>query len=265
MFNSISMTRQAASVAKAMDAETPKQAEAPIPFVDDLVKNALGGKADRVMIYNPDCIPMWLYQKYTEKFAPVLAATQLTVPVATVMPSVTPVCFGTMYTGAMPAVHGIRSYTKPVITIDSLFDSLRRSGKRVALSAVAESSMALIFQNRDIDYFLTPYDGEATEKGLEFIASGNYDVVVVYNQEYDDMIHDTVPESPQAMAAVDHHIEAFTRLTAAVREHWADSNSLVVWATDHGNHIDWDGHGNHGEYRPEDINVMHFYGAYPKR
>ena len=49
------------------------------------------------MIYNPDCIPMWLYQKYTEKFAPVLAATQLTVPVATVMPSVTPVCFGTMY------------------------------------------------------------------------------------------------------------------------------------------------------------------------
>ena len=181
------------------------------------------------------------------------------------MPSVTPVCFGTMYTGAMPAVHGIRSYTKPVITIDSLFDSLRRSGKRVALSAVAESSMALIFQNRDIDYFLTPYDGEATEKGLELIASGNYDVVVVYNQEYDDMIHDTVPESPQAMAAVDHHIEAFTRLTAAVREHWADSNSLVVWATDHGNHIDWDGHGNHGEYRPEDINVMHFYGAYPKR
>src|SRR5699024_11009815 len=155
MFNSISMTRLAASVAKAMDAEAPKQAEAPIPFVEDLVKNALGGKADRVMIYNPDCIPMWLYQKYTEKFAPVLAATQLTVPVATVMPSVTPVCFGTMYTGAMPAVHGIRSYTKPVITIDSLFDSLRRSGKRVALSAVAESSMALIFQNRDIDYFLT--------------------------------------------------------------------------------------------------------------
>ena len=260
MFNSISMTRLAASVAKAMGAEAPRQAEAPIPFVDDLVKNALGGRADRVMIYNPDCIPMWLYQKYAEKFAPVLAAAPLTVPMATVMPSVTPVC-----SGARPAVHGIQSYTKPVITTDSLFDSLRRSGKRVALAAVADSSMALIFQNRDIDYFLMPYDGEATEKGLELIASRDYDVVVVYNQEYDDMIHDTVPESPQAMAAVDHHIQAFTRLTDAVREHWADSNSMVVWATDHGNHIDWDGHGNHGEYRPEDINVMHFYGAYPKR
>ena len=265
MFNSISMTRLAASVAKAMDAEAPKQAEAPIPFVEDLVKNALGGKADRVMIYNPDCIPMWLYQKYTEKFAPVLAATQLTVPVATVMPSVTPVCFGTMYTGAMPAVHGIRSYTKPVITIDSLFDSLRRSGKRVALSAVAESSMALIFQNRDIDYFLTPYDGEATEKGLELIAGKQYDVVVVYNQEYDDMIHDTQPESPESMAALKKHVEAFRRLTDAVKASWQDRDSMVVWATDHGVHTDWDGYGNHGEFREEDINVMHFYGAYPKR
>ena len=46
---------------------------------------------------------------------------------------------------------------------------------------------------------------------------------------------------------------------------WSDSDSLVVWATDHGVHTDWDGHGNHGEFREEDINVMHFYGAYPKR
>ena len=149
----------------------------------------------------------------------------------------------------MPAVHGIQSYTKPQITIDSLFDALHRAGKKVALVTVENSSMDLIFRGREIDYYPMPYDGEATKKGLEFIKEDRYDVVVVYNQEYDDMIHDTVPESPQAMAAVDHHIEAFTRLTAAVREHWADSISLVVWATDHGNHIDWDGHGNHGEYR----------------
>lgn len=70
------------------------------------------------------------------------------------MPSVTPVSFGTMYTGAMPEVHGIRCYSKPVIKIDSLFDSLRRSGKRVALVAVVNSSMAKIFEERDIDYYL---------------------------------------------------------------------------------------------------------------
>ena len=50
MFNSISMTRLAASVAKAMDAEAPKQAEAPSPLVEDLAKSARGGKPDRGMI-----------------------------------------------------------------------------------------------------------------------------------------------------------------------------------------------------------------------
>ena len=42
-------------------------------------------------------------------------------------------------------------------------------------------------------------------------------------------------------------------------------DTLVCWATDHGNHVDWRGRGTHGEYRPEDINVMHFYGVYPKK
>lgn len=125
--------------------------------------------------------------------------------------------------------------------------------------------MAIIFQNRPIDYFIVPYDDAATEKGLELIAQDRHDVVVVYNQEYDDMIHRTTPESPQAMEALKHHIRDFGRLTGAARAHWADHDTLVCWATDHGNHVDWRGRGTHGEYRPEDINVMHFYGVYPKK
>ncbi len=265
MFNSISMTRLAASITGALGVDAPKEADKGIDQVAALVENTFGKKADKVMIYNPDCISMWMYQKYTDLFSPVLAATQLTVPIATVMPSVTPVCFGTMYTGAMPAVHGIQSYTKPQITIDSLFDALHRAGKKVALVTVENSSMDLIFRGREIDYFPMPYDGEATEKGLELIAGNQYDVVVVYNQEYDDMIHDTKPESPEAMAALQKHVAAFKALTDAVKAHWSGSDSLVVWATDHGVHTDWDGHGNHGEFREEDINVMHFYGAYPKK
>ena len=103
-----------------------------------------------------------------------------------------------MYTGVLPEVHGIQGYTKPVITVDSLFDSLARSGKRVALVAVENSSMAIIFQNRPIDYFIVPYDDAATEKGLELIAQDRHDVVVVYNQEYDDMIHRTRPWRPSS-------------------------------------------------------------------
>ena len=266
MFDSISMTQLAATISNAMGVEPPRQADHSIPLVDAYVERALGGKkVDRVLIYNPDCVGLWIYQKYTELMAPVILNTQLAVPMATVNPSWTPVCFGSMYTGVLPEVHGIQGYTKPVITVDSLFDSLPRAGKKVALVVVEHSSMAMIFQNRDVDYYILPYDDTVTEKALELIPQDQYDVIVVYNQEYDDMIHRTAPESEKAMAALNHHIRDFDRLTASVKEHWSGHDTLVCWASDHGNHLDWRGHGTHGEYRPEDINVMHFYGVYPKK
>ena len=265
MMNSISMTRLAASVTGALGVEPPAQAEPGIPQVRDLVHDMLGKPADRLMIYNPDCIAMWLYQKYTERFAPVMRSSLLTRPPRTATPAVTPACFRSSVTGAMPAVHGIKTYAKPVIAIDSVFDAFSRAGKRTALVAVENSSMDLIFRNREIDYYSMPYDGEATEKGLELIEGGAYDVVVVYNQEYDDMIHKTEPESKEAMAALEKHIASFQRLTDAVRRCWGGWDSLVLWAPDHGVHVDWNGHGNHREFREEDINVVHFYGVYPRR
>ena len=70
MYNSISMTRMASSIAYAMGAEAPRQADPAIPLVTDMVDEVLnGGKADRVLIYNPDCIGLWMYQKYTEDLA----------------------------------------------------------------------------------------------------------------------------------------------------------------------------------------------------
>ena len=165
MYNAISMTRMASTIAYAMGAEAPRQADPAIPLVNDMVDQMLhGGKADRVLIYNPDCVGLWMYQKYTEDLAPVLHATQLALPIATVSPSWTPVCFGSMYTGVSPDVHGIKGYVKPVITVDSLFDSLPRSGKKVALVTVENSSMAMVYLNRDIDYYIESYDDAATER-----------------------------------------------------------------------------------------------------
>lgn len=272
MFNSISMTQMAASIAKALGVEAPKLAREPIPQVEKLIENTCGKPVvDRIMIYNPDAIGMWLYQKYTKEFAPVMERTQLAVPVATVMPSVTPVCFGSMYTGAFPEEHGIMKYEKPVIKIDTLFDAMVRAGKKVALVADDDSSMSMIFKERDIDYYIMPYDGECVEKGLELIKEDKYDMVIVYNMEYDDCMHDTVPESDVSIAAMKHHIDAFEKLVDAVKENWTSHDTLVCWATDHGIHLDenpqseYYTHGNHGDFIPEDINVMHFYGAYPKK
>ena len=261
MFNQYSITRMISGITKAMGVEAPLQAEPSIPLVDAFVEKALDGrKADRVLIYNPDCIGLWHYQKYTDLFIPVLLETQLTVPIATVMPSVTPVCFGSMYTGAMPRMHGILQYEKHVIQTDSFYDALPRAGKKTANVAVRNSSMAIIFGERPIDYYIEDDDNAVNETALRLIQEDRYDTLTVYNQEYDDLIHKTTPESDEAIEAIRHHVQTFTALAAAIREYWKDHDTLLVFAPDHGNHYDWDGHGNHGEYREEDININHYYG-----
>jgi len=265
MMNTWSMTRFAATIAACVGGQAPAQADAPLSLVTGYAERQLGGPAERLLIYNPDCIGHWFWQKYSDMLAPVQALAPLAVPLRTMMPAVTPVCFGTMYTGVMPAVHGIRAYEKPVIRVDSLFDSLPRSGLRVALVAVEDSSMSKIFAGRPVDYHIVPDDAAAVARGLELIEADEHDIVVVYNQAYDDAIHATDIEAPEAIAAAAAHAADFVRLAGQAERCWRDRRAMVVWAPDHGNHTDWDGHGNHGEFREEDINVIHLFGALPAR
>ena len=144
--NSLSMAGVAASLAAAMGIEAPAQAQPAIDQIVNMVKRGTdGGHVDRVFMYNPDAVAMWLYQKYTTLFDDVVKHTSLAVPLQTVMPSVTPVCFGTMYTGAYPAVHGIQKYEKPVIRIDTLFDALIRAGKKPVIIGDPHCSLSHIF------------------------------------------------------------------------------------------------------------------------
>ena len=167
--NSIMLTGVAASLAKAMGIEPPQQAEASIGALDRLVeKTAKEGKVDRIFMYNPDAVAMWLYQKYTEYYLPLQDQIKLTLPLQSVMPSVTPVCFGTMYTGAMPEVHGIQAYEKPVIKIDTLFDALIRAGKKPAIVSTEDDSLSMIFLERPMDYYIYPTVDECTEKASTF-------------------------------------------------------------------------------------------------
>ena len=132
MHNTNSLDTLAAALAYAAKVEAPACSAEANPDLVKYVDEKLGEKgADRLFMYNPDAISEWLYRKYPEYTKEVRERCDIELPMATVMPSVTPVCFGTMYTGAQPAVHGIRKYEKPVIKIDTLFDSFVRAGKKV--------------------------------------------------------------------------------------------------------------------------------------
>lgn len=263
MYNTISMTQFAATISAIMNIEKPKNADKAVKFIEKVIHSSAPEAVDRVLIYNPDAVAMWLFQKYTEMFTSILERTSFGIPVKTVTPSWTPVCFGTMYTGAEPEVHGIMKYEKKIISKDSLFDALIRSGKKAAIVAVEESSLSVIFGGRDMDYYIMPNDEEVIRKARELIREDKYDLIVVYNQEYDDVMHETGVESDESLRALKRHIDSFADLSDDVKKYWKNQTSLVCWATDHGVHQMEDGCGNHGEDIEEDMNIMHFYGVYP--
>ena len=265
ILNSYSMTGVCGALALALGVEAPAQAEAANEQLLALVQNGTaGGKVDRIFMYNPDAIGMWVNQKYTSLFNPVMRHTSLALPLRTVMPSVTPVCFGTMYTGAMPAVHGIQRYEKPVIRIDTIFDALIRAGKKCAIIGDEECSLSHIFLERNMDYFVMESLDAINEKALELIDRDEYDLIVCYNGNYDAVMHKNGPEAEISLEQIRHNAAAFDAIAKAIKEKWQAHDTLLGFAMDHGCH-EIDGQcGSHGLDMPEDLNVMHHYALIPK-
>ena len=281
-FNSIPITRLAASLAAAMGVRAPLQAEEPLPMIETLVKDhCRSGSAEKMLLFCPDAIGQWLIQKYTMDFAPVVRYTQLQVPFVSAFPPVTPVNFASIFTGAQPNVHGIRRYEKKLITIDTLFDAFARAGKKTALVAIEGSSMGTIFTGRDIDYYIEPDDPEDTDgaattlRALELLEKRDpdYDVIIIYTMKYDDSIHATHPESTKSLHAMKAHNLQFEMLARKTAEVWKGYDTFLGYITDHGIHADHhsndgilrdkDGSGNHYADIPEDMNVTHFFGIQP--
>ena len=266
-YNADSLDTVCATLAYAMGIEPPAHAAAKNAELANYIDKIFDGqKADRVLMYNPDAIAQWIYQKYPEYLANVKKHTDKEIYLSTVMPSVTPVCFGTMYTGAQPAVHGIQKYEKPVITIDTLFDRLIAAGKRVALITYGKCSLSKIYLERQMDYYhFNEGSIEAVNaKAMEVILRDEHDFIVIYNGNYDSVMHKNGPESARSLAELRLNDHIFAVLSHLIKTHWKHHNTLVGFAMDHGCHEIDGGCGSHGLDMPEDINVTHLYKGYAR-
>jgi predicted AlkP superfamily pyrophosphatase or phosphodiesterase len=253
------LTSLAGALTDALGVAAPTQAEAANEALRRYVAEALAGeKVDRIYMYNPDAIGRWIYEKYPHLFAEATARSELALPLQTVMPSVTPVCFGTMYTGAEPRIHGIQSYVKPVIRIDTVFDALIREGKKVALVSTAGDSMSLIFLEREMDYYIYDTVEQVNAKACELILADEYDFIAVYNGNYDDVMHRYGPESPEALGELRCNVRTFGLFADLISSHWTQHNTLLGFAMDHGCHAT-EGGGDHGLDTDEDLQVTHLY------
>ena len=266
MYNPNSLDTLCASLAYAMGIEKPNEAHDANTDLCRYIDEKLGdARADRIFMYNPDAIAQWVWEKYPQLFGEVAKRSELSLPLCTVMPSVTPVCFGTMYTGVQPEVHGIRKYAKPVIKTDSLFDALIRAGKRCAIVAERECSMAMIFLEREMDYFIYDTIEEVNAKACELIMEDQYDFIAVYNGNYDALMHRYAPESIEALSEARANSEIFGVFSVLIEKYWTGHNTLVGFAMDHGCHEIDGGLGSHGLDMEEDLNILHRYKIYNAR
>ena len=262
MRNINSLDTIAATLSYAFGIDAPSCAASPNVDLCKYIDEKLGGeKVDRIFMYNPDAIAQWLYEKYERTFTMAKTATEIEIPLSSVMPPVTPVCFGTMYTGAQPQVHGIQSYTKPVIAIDTLFDALIRCGKKPAIVSTAGDSLSKIYLEREMDYYICDSIEKVNARAAELIIADKHDFILVYNGNYDTHMHKFGPESMESLAELRTNVRTFGMFCELIEENWKQHNRLVGFAMDHGCHEIDGGCGSHGLDMDEDMNITHLYKA----
>ncbi|OGV58210.1 MAG: hypothetical protein A2X49_03340 [Lentisphaerae bacterium GWF2_52_8] len=238
---------------------------APLQKIIRAARTSLNGKIpQRCLLFAPDAIGTHLGRKIPGHFAKIREITPFGADLRAVLPAKTPVCFASMFTGAPPEKHGIQSYEKPVLTCDTLFDALLREGKRIAIVSVRNSSIDLIFRKRAISYFSEDYDHQVTSRAISLIEAGEHDVILAYQQEYDDTLHASTPSSEKALQAAKNHFTAFMKIAQAFNEQWRKCDRLIAFIPDHGAYVaPGNGRGSHGEDITDGMELKHFYGFYP--
>lgn len=265
VYASNGITSVAASLARLMGFSPPHGAGEPNLALERYARAALGGRpVQRALLYHPDGIAHYLFARHTDAFLPVLEAAPLALPVQSVYPPVTPVCFASMYTGLPPEGHGICSYAKPILRVDTLFDAALRAGVRPAIVSTSGSTLSKIFLDRPMDYYILDSVDEVNARAEQLLREDEHDLLLVYNGNYDAAMHRYAPESPEALRALRANADAFAQLASIARRHWSGYDSLLAFAPDHGCHEIEGGLGTHGLDAETDMLLPHFYGAWPR-
>ena len=258
-YNQYSLKHFAGIVADCMDIALPESFAPGIDWVSEILKERLGGTADRAVLYHADAVGLYMWQKYTNLFAPVYKHSSLSVPFLSTVESVTPVAHATMYTGMDPEGHGILTYVRPELTCTTLYDVLLAAGKKIAIVAQADSTFLHIFTGRNMDYFEVPNGLAVQEKVLELLETDQYDIISAHTFDYDNAAHAYGPESKEGLNAISLEAEGYHRIAEALEKYRGQHKILLTYSPDHGQHPVMGGRGAHGSKLIEDMNVLHFF------
>jgi hypothetical protein len=165
----------------------------------------------------------------------------------TVYPARTVVCFSSMFTGTYPFEHGIRSNMvwKLGIKVESIFDSLRKVGKKGRLLGIAHLVDAM---GEDVETVTAVMHNDVADKNImnrarQIVTEQNPDLLVVQLIGTDQTGHSRgvfYDEYLQKISEADELIHDFYHW---LNERWGEENITYIICADHGQA---DGIGGHG-------------------
>ena len=257
--NTISADTLCAAYSYAAGIAAPAQAAAANRTLVEFIDASLQEKADRIFLYHPDAAAQWICTEEKEFLGEVYDRTSIRIPLCSPFPSITPVCFATMYTGTQPDIHLVRSRGDKVRT-DTFFDSLIRAGLRPAVVASEGSSMAGIFSGRDMDYYHYQKIEEGCRIVRRLIEEDRHALISFYDGTYDAAMHKSGPQGFFSLYQLRCASLRFAEFDETILKSWKGHRTLTGFASDHGCHETARG-GWHGTDTEADRNILHFYGA----
>lgn len=229
------------------------------PIVDQIARTMGEGKMERAVLFCCDAMGEHQRDHFPEVFNRIEKVAPFRIPSVAVMPSVTPVCYGTIFSGAAPCVHGIQKYEKPVLKVETLFDVMAKANKNVAIVSYNNCSIDTIFRCRNVDYYSFRTDKQSFDCTLELIEKNQYDLIISYMTDYDAKQHKTGCFSPECTEQAYLAADRFEQLAVAIDTHYKNQNRMLVFVPDHGGHVVSENCGTHGFDIPEDMLVSHYY------
>lgn len=270
-FNTTCITQVSSTMLSLLGIHLEKEMALPIPEVLSCAKKFFKTSqqtqsqnekiCDRIFMYNPDAISEWIFARYYKKyFYKAQKISSLALPMLSVFPPVTPVCFASMYSGLLPQYHGIQSYEKPVLKCKTVFDTLIENEKKVAIVSTENDSISLIFLERKMDYFIYKTVRECNEKAAELIKADKHDCIILYNTDYDYWMHRNSPTGFFSKKAIQQDVNEFCSLHERIKNEWQGKHRIALaFAPDHGCHRWFGILGQHGKNEPCDMNIKHLW------
>jgi len=243
-----SLTQLARTVSEVLHLPAPEQAAS--PAIAEIVADLDG--AARVAVLAPDALGWHPFRLWRHEM-PYLDSLHRThsLVLRGVMPTITPVNFATMVTGAEQRVHGIQNFNG-TFACETLFEVVRRHGGQ-SLGVGQKGYTGSELLGRHADYWgkaESNTDAEVAEIVLDLVRQHEPQFVIVQFGSTDDVFHKHGPSSPEVVPML---CETDERLRRVVAELLPRGYAIIITA-DHGQHEAHPG-GTHGTEMDEDALV----------